>query len=688
VQESAARGLALESVADFQAFPGAGVSANVGGSRILVGSRRLLEEQGVTLGVDTLALLENLDASGQTALLVARDNVVLGAIGVRDRLRPEAAAVLAELRSMGITDIALLTGDRAAAARPVAAALDITEVHSDLLPEQKAAFIQNWQGKHVAMIGDGINDAPALAQADVGMAIAASGADVTAEAGDIVLMGDPLRPLPLLVGLSRETVRIIRQNILIFAFGVNLVGILVTAWLWPIIVPVSWRSHSPLAAVIYHQFGSLAVLLNAMRLLWFGRTTPTATGLNWEYRLKKVDLWIDHYLNVGEGLHWLSHHVRLVLATAGGIALLLLLLSGFTQVGPDEVAVVRRFGRPLADDLGPGLHWCWPWPVDEVTRIRPDRVHTVEIGFRSAPGRTVGPGAAGWSSAHIGDGMSRYPEEAVMMTGDGNLVEVQATVRYTVRDARLFLFGAKDVDGIVRSAAESVLREIIGGTPFPDLLTAVRGNLQQKAGERLADRCSAASPGGLGIRLEGLAIHDLHPPQEVVQAYHDVTQAMERRDQRVNDARSQATRMERDAEAKSLEIVRQAKAAGRELTTLAEAVRDAFLTRRRARVSLNPEEERRLFEEVISRMELGEDLAIVWQEYQANRSAEIARRRAVADFRLFWDALGAALKDRDKILIDAEKISGQRQLLLFDPKEAGLPILSGPRSPKSGDNEP
>src|SRR5262249_3900203 len=152
--------------------------------------------------------------------------------------------------------------------------------------------------------------------------------------------------------------------------------------------------------------------------------------------------------------------------------------------------------------------------------------------------------------------------------------------------------------------------------PFPELLTAERGTVQKKAGERLADRCSNAAPGGLGIHLEGLAIHDLHPPQEVVQAYHDVTQAMERRDQRINDARSMATRMEREAEAKRLEIVRQAKAAGLELTTLAEAVRDAFLTRRRARVSLNWEEECRLLEEAIARIDVGEDSAHVWQEYE------------------------------------------------------------------------
>jgi Cu+-exporting ATPase len=144
-------------------------------------------------------------------------------------------------------------------------------VHAELLPEQKADFVAAWQrsGKRVAMVGDGINDAPALARAEVGLALGGTGADLAAEAGDIVLMGDPLRPLPLLLRLSRETVRIIRQNIVVFAFGVNAAGIVLTAWLWPFVVPAAWYEQSPVAAVLYHQLGSLAVLLNSMRLLWF-----------------------------------------------------------------------------------------------------------------------------------------------------------------------------------------------------------------------------------------------------------------------------------------------------------------------------------------------------------------------------------------------------------------------------------
>src|SRR5262245_24855015 len=200
--EASARQLAPEPVLEFQAHPGGGVTARTATATFVVGTRRLLEEQGISLPPEAAGLLEQLDASGQTALLVARDGVVLGAVGARDRLRPEAADVLAELRNLGIADIVLLTGDREAAARAMAERLNLSKVYAELLPEQKADLIRCLSSgeappespppagafttalsaeaasrqppeasRKVAMVGDGINDAPALARAHVGLAI-------------------------------------------------------------------------------------------------------------------------------------------------------------------------------------------------------------------------------------------------------------------------------------------------------------------------------------------------------------------------------------------------------------------------------------------------------------------------------------------------------------------------------------
>src|SRR5262249_27063808 len=157
----------------------------------------------------------------------------------------------------------------------------------------------------------------------------------------------PLLPLPLLLGVSREMVRIIRQNIIVFAFGVNALGVMLTAWLWPLFSPSAWwHEQGPLAAIIYHQIGSLAVLLNSMRLLWFGRSVPSPAWPRVRHAFRNIDLWLTHHLDPGEWLHWTSHHLRPVALALLGLLLAIYAVSGVTQIGPDEVGVVRTFGRP------------------------------------------------------------------------------------------------------------------------------------------------------------------------------------------------------------------------------------------------------------------------------------------------------------------------------------------------------
>jgi Cu+-exporting ATPase len=689
LQAARERGLAPEPAQAFQAHPGGGVTAQTPAGLLVVGNRRLLEEQGVALPAEVLALLGRLDEAGQTALLAARDGVVLGVIGARDKVRPEAAGVIAELRDLGVRDVALLTGDREAVARAVAAELGISRVHAELLPEQKAELVA--AGPPAAFVGDGINDAPALARAAVGLAVGGTGTDVAAEAGDVVLMGPPLAPLPLLLRLSRATVQIIRQNILVFAFGVNIAGIVLTAWLWPLLAPAGWYEQAPVAAVIYHQVGSLLVLLNSMRLLWLGRPAGrTVTRLGRAFRA--ADHWVGHHLDVGDGLHWLGHQWRTVTAAALVLLVAGYALSGLTTVRPDEVAVVRRFGRPVAE-LGPGPHWRWPWPVEDVVRLKPDLVRRVEVGFRSIPGDTpVAPGYS-WADLHRGEGIIREPDEAVMITGDGNLLEVQATVRYRVRrgDVAAYLFGVRDPDEVVRAAAESVLRGLLAGRVFADVLTSGRASFQEEALRRLVERCRDYGPVGLGIELEGIALHDLHPPAEVVPDYYEVTKAMENRDRQRNEAETDAVRQVAEARAKAAKIIHDAQAEKAEKVFRATGYRDAFLARSRGRKALSAEQEWQLASEVLATTLAGGSAAEAKAQYERRRRELVARQAALTDFRLFWDTLGQALSGRELILIDADRVPGRRHLLLLDPDQLRPPppILIQPRQmPEPGEGRP
>ena len=675
VNEARARSLTLQSVADFQAHPGAGVSARIDDARLLVGTRRLLEEQGIAVSDEVSAFLTRLDRTGQTALLVARDGTVIGAIGARDKIRPEAADALQELRNAGMR-ISLLSGDRLAVARNVAEELKIDDVHAELMPAAKAELIA--AAPKTCFVGDGINDAPALARASVGIAVG-SGTDVAAEAGDVVMMGEPLRHLPLLLRLSRETMRIIRQNIFYFAFGVNAVGIILTGIIWPLFATSpELFDKAPLVGVLYHQAGSLLVLLNSMRLLMFERAAGR-TWSRWKERYAIFDLWLERNFKIDNIVHEVSHRWRQITVGLGVIALGVWLISGFVVVEPDEAAVVLRFGK-AEEDLGPGLYWRYPWPVETARKVKPREVKVVAIDFRQRGDEeddedlpATRDGGLTWTSEH---GDQLRPRESAMLTGDDQLVEVFASVHFTIDNPRQYLFASRRPKAIMRSATEAALREVVSGRAFLDLLTVARSEFQEEVTRKLEKRLTEIVPGGLGIRIGGVTVHDLHPPREVVPAYYEVAKAMQARDQQINEAHAEAYRKKKRAEEDAQRMIDQSLVVANAKHNDAETAREHFLSWHRTRTELRFREEWQLLDDVLREIADGKDVQKAWKNCESRRQELRETRRYLTDFRLTWDALTFVLRGRDKIIIDADKISGRRHLFLIDPDLVRPAMLS------------
>jgi Cd2+/Zn2+-exporting ATPase len=214
VAHAAAAGIAAEPVAEYRAFPGRGAEARRAGRPVWIGSHRFLEERGEE-PPELHDLLEDLARAGSTVVVVGEEHHVCGAIAVADQLRPESPAAVRELAALGIERIVLLTGDNRPTGEAIAALAGIREVRADLLPQDKVAAVAELVERHgaVAMVGDGVNDAPALARASLGVAMGAAGSDVALETADVALMQDDLLRLPWLVRLGRRTRAIIRQNV-------------------------------------------------------------------------------------------------------------------------------------------------------------------------------------------------------------------------------------------------------------------------------------------------------------------------------------------------------------------------------------------------------------------------------------------------------------------------------------------
>jgi len=277
VNEAQDRGLELESVSGFQAIPGRGITAQVNGHTVRFGNLALMEDAGVSLdGLVEKATV--LAAQGKTPMYLSLEETAMGLIAVADTVKPEAHEGLAKLRRMGL-EVVMLTGDNAQTAHAIARQLGVDWVEAEVLPQDKAAVVKRLQaqGRVVAMVGDGINDAPALAQADVGLAMG-SGTDVAMESADITLMRGDVNGVATALNLSRQTIRTIKQN-LFWAFFYNVMLIPVAAGvLYPVFQGVGGVPGSldfffgeqgflnPALAALAMAFSSVTVVSNSLRL--------------------------------------------------------------------------------------------------------------------------------------------------------------------------------------------------------------------------------------------------------------------------------------------------------------------------------------------------------------------------------------------------------------------------------------
>ena len=264
LSEAQERNIPLAPVTDFTATPGRGISAALHGTPVLAGNQAMMEEAGIPLnGFDRQA--EELAQAGKTPLFFAENGSLLGIVAVADTPKPTSGEAVAAFQAMGI-QVVMLTGDNARTAQAVGKELKVDQVISEVLPQDKEKVITQLQaqGKRVAMIGDGINDAPALARADVGIAIGA-GTDVAIESADIVLMKSDLLDAVTAVRLSKKVIRNIKEN-LFWAFIYNIIGIPLAAGVW---YPLTQWQLSPMFAAAAMSMSSVCVVTNALRLKWF-----------------------------------------------------------------------------------------------------------------------------------------------------------------------------------------------------------------------------------------------------------------------------------------------------------------------------------------------------------------------------------------------------------------------------------
>jgi len=257
------------TASDVKSITGRGVQALVDGDTVYIGKPVLFSElPDSAMPSDVKKVNADLVASGRTTMVVSKDTRFLGVIGVMDTPRPVAGKVMAQLRELGIERLIMISGDNQQVADAVSKSVGLTEARGDLMPEQKVDAIKDLRSAHgeVAMVGDGVNDAPAMANATVGIAMGAAGSDVALETADVALMADDLTQLPFAVGLSRSTSRVIKQNLWV---SLGVVAVLIPATIFGLNIGT---------AVLFHEGSTLLVVANALRLLAYKGKVDSRTA--------------------------------------------------------------------------------------------------------------------------------------------------------------------------------------------------------------------------------------------------------------------------------------------------------------------------------------------------------------------------------------------------------------------------
>lgn len=709
-REVEARECVVPGVYDFMTHPGAGVTAQSspadlgtwaesfavdtdGRLSLIVGNLRLIQNAGIDVSDELIATLNDLDTRGQSSLVVAVGNRVIGVVGVRDTIRDSADSVLQQLRQSGISRFALLTGDRRAAAQELQKTLPaFDDIEAELLPADKADWIQaaTSQGRRVAMIGDGVNDAPALATATVGIALGGVGSEIAAEAGDLILMGDPLRPLPGLLRLSRRLVQTIRQSIYLFAFGMNGCGMILGAT----------GVLSPGAAAVFHEVASLAVMLNALRLLWFERWEQTRLGQTLQSFGSAIS-WLVEMVSPERLVFRFMERAGLLFRLGAALAALLWFLSGLRLIEQDQQAVVTRFGR-FETMLESGLHWRWPAPFEQLRIERVGVLRVVPIGFRtptsspaeSAPpstdesrsaSETVSSAPIEWTSDHDGQNYELLTEESMTLTGDEVPVELTAEVDYRIHDLRKYIFACRDPEALIRSVAESSIRATVATVSLDTVMTESRPTIERRVKRDLTETLRRY---GLGIEICSVSLLDVHPPRPVVSSYRQVADSVELHEQLINEAEAYyaETVLSAAGEVAIRRLSGSVDPEGPRGESTTGEISDWTLTDELwAAVT---------FENAQQSMELsGEAASIIHRAHEQRTERVTAAAASVARYSslltqhiqhpyltgttLYFQAVTDALSGKTLTIIDP-KVAGQQRLLLIDPDQFSSPALLQP----------